>query len=872
MCSLMMPESSMTFDFNPYLKKAVSRDLSPELLTQAFPFYLALGTDLQIVQIGEGLQRSCPQLALGGRVFDYFQLWLLESRSEPATLTFEAIYAHANQTIALVGVHQAIQLRGQVIHWQQRLYLLLTPWLTDAEELQGLTAKFTNRQMRGAASDMLVLLQARTTSLSDTRRLAEKIAEQRAELHDALRQAELAKAVLEQAADAIEITDADARILYVNPAFEQITGYQQAEVIGKTPAELFRHGQHNDAFYDEIALSVTQGKVWHGSYLGRRKDGSFYPQEATIFPIHNKAGQITNNVAIKRDISDRERTQEKLGNSLSLLQATFEATADGILVTNSQGNILNFNQRFVELWQHSAHRTIVWDEFHSLTFIARFLKKPAHFIDRLQTIYAQPQHESHDVLELKDGCYIEGRSCPQRLGDMVVGRVWSFRDVTERLKTEAQIRYQASHDLLTGLPNRNFFNDQLSTALADAIQHNKQLAVMFLDLDRFKLINDSLGHAAGDQLLQEVARRIRQCLREQDVVARWAGDEFTLLLTELLNGEEAVQIAEAILQAMEPDFDLEGHLLRVSGSIGIALYPDNGEDAETLVKNADAALYRAKDSGRNGYHLYTSALTSETSTWLLMESHLHRALERQEFVLYYQPQINVLTGEITQMEALLRWRHPEFGLVHPGKFIPLAEENGLIVPIGEWVLQTACAQSCHWQAAGLPPVRIAVNLSARQLRQPNLVEMVARALDTTRLDPSYLELEITETTVMKNVELTQTILHDLHQMGVSVAMDDFGTGYSSLGYLKKFPFNTLKIDQSFVRDLATDANDKAIVAAIIAMGRVLNLKLVAEGVETKVQEHLLLSLDCEEMQGFLFSPPLALDEATLLLESQALVS
>jgi EAL domain-containing protein (putative c-di-GMP-specific phosphodiesterase class I) len=321
---------------------------------------------------------------------------------------------------------------------------------------------------------------------------------------------------------------------------------------------------------------------------------------------------------------------------------------------------------------------------------------------------------------------------------------------------------------------------------------------------------------------------------------------------------------------MKPDFDLEGHTLHVSSSIGIAVYPGDGQDAETLLKNADAALYRAKDSGRNGYHLYTSAINSETSEWLALESQLHRALERQEFVIYYQPQVNVITGEITQMEALLRWQHPEKGLLLPGKFVPLAEENGLVVPIGEWVLRTVCTQNQTWQTNGLPPVRVAVNLSAQQLRQPNLVQMIARVLCDTGLAPAYLELEITETTVMKNVELTKTILCELYQMGVSMAMDDFGTGYSSLGYLKNFPFNTLKIDQSFVRDLTTDPNDKAIVAAIVAMGRVLNLKLVAEGVETKVQKHSLLSLDCEEMQGNLFSPPLTAEEATLLLETQFL--
>lgn len=857
----------MTFNSNRHPNYSATAGFPPPMLSQSFPFYLACNAEMQVTDFGDAMQRLYPHLRSGEQIQHHFRL-----QSPEIGLDFQSLKHASTQCVRLESTDDQRQFNGQVIYCESEstVYLLISPWIDQVSELKPTVTQASNRSNRGSASETLRLFQARSISLFAARKLAERIAKQRLELYSALRQAELAKAVLEQATDAIEITDTDGQILYVNPAFERTTGYHCEEVIGKKPVELFRSSEHEDFLYEEIDCMIATGQVWQGSLLGRRKDGSLYPQEVTLFPIQNRHGQITNHVAIKRDISDRKHAQEKLGNSMSLLQATFEATVDGILVTNGQGNILNFNQRFAELWHHASHQQITWDEFYDLTFIARFLKKTNHYLSQIQILYAQPHIESHDIWELQDGRYIEARSCPQRLGETVIGRVWSFRDVTARLKTEAQIRYQASHDLLTKLPNRKLFNDRLAIALAQAIRHQKLLAVMFLDLDRFKLINDSLGHAAGDQLLQEVARRLRCCLRKQDILARWAGDEFTLLSSEISSIEDAVVIAQKILCAMKPDFELEGHYLHVSSSIGIAIYPTDGEDAETLLKNADAALYRAKDSGRNAYQLYTSAISSETSEWLLLESHLHRALERQEFVLYYQPQVNVTTGEITQMEALLRWQHPELGLISPGRFVPLAEENGLIVPIGEWALRMACTQNYLWQASGLPPVRVAVNLSARQLRQPNLVEMVARVLEETQLASRYLELEITETTVMKNVELTQTLLCELHQMGVSMAMDDFGTGYSSLGYLKKFPFNTLKIDQSFVRDLTTDPNDKAIVAAIIAMGRVLNLKLVAEGVETKVQEHSLLSLDCEEMQGFLFSPPLSAEEATLLLESQLL--
>lgn len=456
----------------------------------------------------------------------------------------------------------------------------------------------------------------------------------------------------------------------------------------------------------------------------------------------------------------------------------------------------------------------------------------------------------------------------------VVGILGTFEDITERQIVEEKIRYQAMHDLLTGLPNRTLFNEQLSVSLTQACNSQSMLAVMFLDLDRFSTINDTLGHAVGDRLLQEVAKRLSSCLRQNDILARWGGDEFTLLVSQTSSAEEVTNIAQRILNVLKPAFNLEGYSqacrstsLHISTSIGITLYPQDGEDAETLLRNSAAALHRAKQQGRNNFQFYTAAMNSQACELLVLENELHHALKRREFVVYYQPQVNTTTGEITGMEALVRWQHPKFGLVAPDKFIPLAEETGLIVPIGEWVLKTACAQNKAWQDAGLPPLRVAVNLSVRQFQQPLLLNIVSQTLQETGLSPQFLDLEITETIAMQNVELTKAILSELHQMGVYLSIDDFGTGYCSLGYLKQFPLHTLKIDKSFVRDLATDPQNAGIINAIMMLGRGFNLRVIAEGVETEAEKDCLLSFQCEEMQGYLSSPPLPAEEATKLLQN-----
>ena len=466
--------------------------------------------------------------------------------------------------------------------------------------------------------------------------------------------------------------------------------------------------------------------------------------------------------------------------------------------------------------------------------------------------------------------------------DKAVRMIGSMMDITERRLAEEQIDRLANYDSLTGLPNRAVFEDRLPPALNLAQRNEQMVAVVFLDLDRFKNVNDTLGHAAGDQLLCGVAERLRSCLRGGDTVARFSGDGFALLLNQISRTEDVakiarrtkdnvVDIAKSILSVLKTPFNLDGHEFYVTASMGIGVYPQDGKDPKILLQNAGAALSRVKQQGGNSYQFYAADMNAKALQQLTLENDLRRAIEREEFVLYYQPQVDTNSGRILAVEALIRWQHPELGFVSPADFIPLAESNGLIVPIGEWTLRTACAQAKRWQEDGLPSLRVSVNLSARQFEQPDLLDMLARTLSATKLDPTCLEFEITESAVMKNAERAIDLMHRLKEMQIQIAIDDFGSGYSSLSYLKRFPIDRLKIDQSFVREATNDSTDAAIIMAIITLAQNLKLKVIAEGVETEEQLRLLHSLNCDEIQGYLFSRPVPADEVTQLLLKPSLL-
>ncbi len=464
---------------------------------------------------------------------------------------------------------------------------------------------------------------------------------------------------------------------------------------------------------------------------------------------------------------------------------------------------------------------------------------------------------------------VSGAAAPIRNNSgAIIGTVIALKDITEIKKKEEILYNMEYYDSLTGLPNRSLFTDRLKMALAQSKRNNEMCALIILDLDNFKAINDTLGHSVGDMLLKQVAEKIKGYLREVDTVARIGGDEFIIIQPQIKDISDATRAADRILRKFQQPWILEGKEYYITASMGIGIYPNDGEDQQTIFKNADTALYRAKELGRNNYQLYTESMNQKVFQRLDIENSLRRAVEREEFVLFYQPQIDIRNGKIVGFEALLRWYHPDYGLVPPMEFIPIAEESGIIVSIGEWVLKTACMQNKKWIDSGLEPHLIAVNLSARQFQQNNVVEMIDRIRCEAGLGPELLELEITESTAMQDLDLTIDVVNQLRKKGIRVSLDDFGIGYSSLNYLKQLPIDTLKIDKSFVRDITANSKEEAIAKSVISLAHKLNLTVVAEGVETKEQLLFLKEEGCDKVQGYLFSKPLPAEEIEKMLREK----
>ncbi|MDD5330711.1 MAG: EAL domain-containing protein [Sulfuricella sp.] len=654
----------------------------------------------------------------------------------------------------------------------------------------------------------------------------------------------------------------DGQSDYFNQAWLDFTGRTAEQELGDGWAE----GVHPDDLDRCLKIyreAFDRRQPFEMEYRLRRRDGVYRWITDNGAPYTDPDGNFAGYLGACYDITARKHAE----NQMHLLSSTIEQAGDSVMIANSQSVIEYVNPAFVALSGYSEEEAIG----RKSGLLSSGLMGEGFYREMWGKLLAGEVFRGEMINRKKNGeLYYEDKTItPIRNARGEVGYyVSTGRDVSERKNYVSQLEHQANYDTLTELPNRNLLQDRLGQALTYARRHASELAVMFIDLDYFKNINDSLGHDVGDLLLKQVAARLAGCVREGDTVARQGGDEFVVILSDIAAAEDVTAVTRKILKTFADPFAIGGHELYITCSIGIALYPKDGQDTPTLLKNADAALYRAKEQGRNNSQFYTAEMNVKALERLVLENNLRHALERGEFMVYYQPQVDLRTGQINGMEALVRWRHPELGMVPPAKFIPVAEESGLILPLGEWVLRTACAQNKAWQDAGLRPVCVAVNLSARQFKHQDLVALVAGILQETGLDPALLELELTEGLLMQNVEATIDTLTRFKAMGVKSSIDDFGTGYSSLSYLKRFPIDTLKIDQSFVCNITTDPDDAAIAKTIISMAHEMRLRVIAEGVETEEQRSFLRLRHCDEMQGFFFSRPVSSADFEILLRER----
>jgi diguanylate cyclase (GGDEF)-like protein/PAS domain S-box-containing protein len=673
------------------------------------------------------------------------------------------------------------------------------------------------------------------------------------------------RAALETSAEIILLIDLETlRYIDANETACRVLGYSREELIGMSLLEVNSNMSEPDLrrrFQECVDLGPDHVAIESEGRYARRRDGSIFPIEITRRYL--RIGERDIIVGVSRDITERKHAEA----ALKLRNLAIESSVNAIVITSHL-----VDDQPIEYVNPAFERITGYAAADALGRNCRFLQGS----DRNQVEIAilrraiEAGREASVVLRnyRKDGSVFWAQLSISPLRD-AAGRISHYvgvlSDITEARNYREQLEHQANHDTLTSLPNRSLLRDRLDQAIAHANRQRKLLAVAFIDLDNFKVINDSLGHSAGDHLLKVTAERLRACLREDDTVARHGGDEFVLLLNDQGSREAVARAVSRVIERLAQPLTVEGQEVTNTCSIGVTLYPDDGDDAGVLLRNADAAMYRAKAQGKNSFQFYTADMSTHLGERLKLEAQLRRALERGEFVLHYQPKIDLRSNEIYGLEALIRWEHPEEGLIAPGRFIGLAEETGLIVPIGEWALRTGCTQVQAWSDAGLPPMMLSVNISARQFKRRDLAQTVSRVLAETGLPPARLELELTESLVMENAEEFIQTLNALKQTGVSLSVDDFGTGYSSLSYLKRFPVDRLKIDQSFVRDIGSDPDDAAIARAVIQLGHSLDLRVTAEGVETAEQLAFLREHGCDEVQGYLFSRPLSADKIAQLL-------
>ncbi|MBF0583266.1 MAG: EAL domain-containing protein [Magnetococcales bacterium] len=703
----------------------------------------------------------------------------------------------------------------------------------------------------------LSLLHRSSQSSSDelshaNERLRSEIAE-RNHIEQELRRSEATtRAVLETAVNSIIVIDADKTVRMFNPAAEQSFGYAASEILGQNVRVLMPepYRAEHDAYVDNYLDTGVRKVLGIGrEVVGQRRDGTVFPAELFVSEM-----QVTDTrmfVGIIHDISERKQAEE----TLLLSRKVFENAGEAILITNAEGHITDVNPAYERITGY--RREEVLGKNPNITKSGRHDQA---FYQDMWNRLTQEGHWEGEVWDRRKGGEVFPKwvsiSAIRNHSGLLTHYVAIFLDISDRKDAEQRLEQLAFYDALTSLPNRLFFRDRLAQAITQARRQETQMALMFIDLDRFKWVNDNLGHAAGDELLKEISQRLKLCVRDSDTVARLGGDEFTIILTDVNGPENAARVAEKLIASVRKPVMLSEQNVHVGASVGIAIFPKDADDLDTLVKFADMAMYQAKGAGRNTFRFVSGNFQAQAHSRMVMEDNLHQALERQELIPYYQPKLHLSDNRLIGAEALVRWVKPDGKLVSPGQFIPLAEEIGLILPIGQRMLAMACRHTVLWTRERACPFQVAVNISSKEFQETGLIKRIVNALEESGLPAERLEIEITESMVIGNVEKAIGVMKGLRNFGISLAMDDFGTGYSALGYLSKFPLNTLKIDQSFVRDLPDCHGNGAVVETVINLAHALKMKVVAEGVETAEQMEYLRQKGCDTIQGYLFGKPM----------------
>ena len=672
------------------------------------------------------------------------------------------------------------------------------------------------------------------------------------------------RALFENANDAIFLMS-ENKFIDCNQKTLEMFGCNREELIGKSLIAFSPPQQTDGRDSTEKALekinAALAGQPQRFEWLHCRQDGTNFNTEVSLNRITlNKKNYLQ---AIVRDITERKLHDAQINK----LSSVMEQTADIVIVTDTKGKIEYVNPSFEKITGYTYKEAVN----NTPRILASGKHKHAFYKHLWDTITTGNSYSNIFINRRKDGSlyYEEKTITPIKdHAGTITHFVSTGKDISEHIQVQERLQHMTHHDALTDLPNRNLFLDRLQQALTRARWHNRLVAVILLDLDHFKNINDTFGHTVGDQLLLQLSKRLSNSVRDGDTIGRFGGSEFAILMDDIDSDKHMSSLAKKLTDTLALPFKIKKQELFITASIGVSIYPNDGEDPDTLLRNADIAMYRAKELGKNNYQFYSDNLSAQIFERLALENHLRRAVDQNEFILYYQPQLDARNHRITGVEALLRWHHPDLGLVSPNNFIPHLEESGLIEEIGDWLLETACRQSREWHDTGWSYLHMSVNISGRQFNNPNFISSVHNIISTTNINPEFLELEITESMLMRNASATINALHSLNELGVRFAIDDFGTGHSSLSYLRRFPIDTIKIDRSFIHDVTENPDDAAIVSAIIVMAQSLSLNVIAEGIETQEQVEFLSSRNCHYLQGNLISRPLPAEEMTELLRKQ----